>query len=64
MESVESLILASVQGFDVAEVPADMRERAAGVASARRLRLVYHYLRLLLVLGATFTRRRAEGAPA
>jgi glycosyltransferase involved in cell wall biosynthesis len=62
MESVESLILASLQGFDVVEVPVDMRERAAGVPSARRLRLVYHYLRLLLVLGATFRRRPVEPA--
>ncbi len=60
MESVESLILASLEGFDVVEVPADMRARTAGVPSARRLRLVYHYLRLLLVLGATFRRRPTE----
>jgi glycosyltransferase involved in cell wall biosynthesis len=58
MESVESLILANLEGFDVVEVAADMRERTAGVPSARRLRLVYHYLRLLLVLGATYRRRR------
>lgn len=58
MESVESLILATLRGFDVVEVPTQMRERAAGLPSARRLRLAYHYLRLLLVLGATFRRRR------
>jgi glycosyltransferase involved in cell wall biosynthesis len=56
MESVESLILAILEGFDVREVPADMRTRTAGVPSARRLRLVYHYFRLLLVLGATYRR--------
>ena len=62
MESVESLILASLQGFHVVEVPVDMRARAAGVPSTRRFRLAYHYLRLLLVLGATF-RRRPGGTP-
>jgi glycosyltransferase involved in cell wall biosynthesis len=65
MESVESLILAILEGFDVREVPVDMRQRAAGSPSARRLRLVYHYLRVLLVLGAGFRRpRRAGTVPA
>jgi glycosyltransferase involved in cell wall biosynthesis len=58
MESVESLILATFEGFDVVEVPVDMRQRSAGVASSRRLRLAYHYLRLLLVLGSNASRRR------
>ncbi len=58
MESVESLILATFEGFDVVEVPVDMRPRSAGVASSRRLRLAYHYLRLLLVLGSNASRRR------
>ena len=57
MESVESLILATFEGFDVVEVPANMRERSAGLPSARRLQLAYHYLRLLLVLGAGFRRK-------
>ncbi|MGE3620333.1 MAG: glycosyltransferase family 2 protein [Acidimicrobiia bacterium] len=57
MESVESLILATLEGFDVVEVPADMRQRSAGTPSARRMRLVYHYLRLLLVLGSSARRR-------
>jgi glycosyltransferase involved in cell wall biosynthesis len=60
MESVESLVLATYEGFDVVEVPVDMRPRAAGVASARRLRLAYHYLRLLVVLGASASRRRVQ----
>ena len=50
MESVESLVLATLEGFDVVEVPVDMRQRAAGAPSSRRLRLVYHYMRLMLVL--------------
>ena len=58
MESVESLILATFEGFTVVEVPVDMRQRAAGEASSRRLKLAYHYLRLLLVLGSSASRRR------
>lgn len=57
MESVESLILATLEGFDVVEIPVNMRQRIAGEPSARRLRLAYHYLRLMLVLGATIRRR-------
>jgi glycosyltransferase involved in cell wall biosynthesis len=58
MESVESLILATFEGFDVVEVPVDMRPRAAGAPSSRSLRLAYHYLRLLLVLGSAASHRR------
>jgi glycosyltransferase involved in cell wall biosynthesis len=58
MESVESLVLASLEGFDVVEVPVDMRQRAAGVASSRSVKLAYHYLRLMLVLGSSASRRR------
>lgn len=62
MESVESLIVATLEGFDVVEVPVDMRSRTAGAPSARRVRLVYHYLRLLLVLGSS-VRRRPKPTP-
>jgi glycosyltransferase involved in cell wall biosynthesis len=58
MESVESLILATFEGFNVVEVPVDMRQRSGGVASSRSLKLAYHYLRLLLVIGAAASRRR------
>jgi glycosyltransferase involved in cell wall biosynthesis len=58
MESVESLVLATFEGFNVIEVPVDMRQRSAGVASSRSLKLVYHYMRLLLVMGAGASRRR------
>jgi glycosyltransferase involved in cell wall biosynthesis len=50
MDSVEALILACRAGFDVVEVPATMRTRSAGVPSHRNLKLVYHYLRLLVVM--------------
>ena len=59
MESVEALFLACSEGFTVAEVPVHMRGRAAGAPSNRRLRLVYHFLRLYLVLFASARRRRA-----
>jgi len=57
MESVEALLLACAEGFQVTEVPVEMREREAGQPSTRRLRLVYHYLRLLVVLVASAPRR-------
>lgn len=59
MDSVEALVLAVRAGYDVREVPANMRPRAAGQASNRRFRLAYHYLRLLVVLGSS---RRPAGA--
>ena len=57
MESVEALLLACAAGFRVTEVPVHMSEREAGQPSTRRLRLVYHYLRLLVVLVASAPRR-------
>jgi glycosyltransferase involved in cell wall biosynthesis len=57
MESVEALLLACAAGFRVTEVPVHMTEREAGQPSNRRLRLVYHYLRLLVVLVASAPRR-------
>jgi glycosyltransferase involved in cell wall biosynthesis len=58
MESVEALMLACRAGFRVDEVPVRMHARSDGVASTRNLRLVYHYLRLLLVMTASVGRRR------
>lgn len=57
MDSVEALILACYSGFEVMEVPAKMHERVAGKPSNRNLRLVYHYLRLMVVLLTTASRR-------
>ncbi|MDP8974897.1 MAG: glycosyltransferase family 2 protein [Actinomycetota bacterium] len=53
MDSVEALLLACYAGFRVAEVPTTMRHRVTGTPSTRRLRLAYHYLRLMIVLIAT-----------
>lgn len=51
MESVEALSIAHRAGFDVREVAVVMRERQEGVASNRSLKLAFHYVRLLLVVG-------------
>jgi len=57
MESVEALLLASAEGFRVDEVPIQMHNRELGQASNQRLKLIYHYLRLLLVITAQATPR-------
>lgn len=57
MESVEALLAASYAGFRVVEVPAAMRARAGGRPSTLRLKLVYHYVRLLLMLLVRASRR-------
>jgi glycosyltransferase involved in cell wall biosynthesis len=58
MDSVEALLLALRAGFSVVEVPVTMRERQAGQASHRRVRLVYHFVRLAVVLLSSASRRR------
>jgi glycosyltransferase involved in cell wall biosynthesis len=64
MESVEALVLALAAGFRVDEVPVRMSARAAGQPSNRRLKLLYHYIRLLLVITVSAGRRvPAPGAP-
>jgi len=63
LESVEALLLASTSGFAVTEVPVTMHERTAGLPSTRRLRLAYHYVRLLLVIAVTAPRRHHVPAP-
>jgi glycosyltransferase involved in cell wall biosynthesis len=50
MDSVEALVLADAAGLVIDEVPVRMRERLSGQPSARNLRLVYYYLRLLVVM--------------
>lgn len=51
MESVEALAMAERAGFEVVEVGTPMRGREAGVPSNRSLKLAFHYLRLVLVVG-------------
>ncbi len=57
MESVEALLMAWTMGFKLAEVPVVMHQREAGVASNRRLRLAYHFTRLLVVIAASISGR-------
>lgn len=57
MDSVEALVMACRAGFDVREVPVTMHERAGGQASNSHLRLVYHYLRVLVSLASTPRRK-------
>lgn len=57
MESTESLLLALDAGFRVAEVPVTMRPRAGGRPSQRKVRLPYHYVRLLVVIATSWSRR-------
>ncbi|MBW3576382.1 MAG: glycosyltransferase family 2 protein [Actinobacteria bacterium] len=58
MDSVEAILLAIYAGLRVDEVPTPMRDRVAGRPSTRNLKLVYHYLRVLLVMFFTATLRR------
>jgi glycosyltransferase involved in cell wall biosynthesis len=64
MESVEALLAASHQGFRIVEVPVEMHQRAGGQPSTQRLRLVYHYVRLLVPLLSQGSRRRPAPDPA
>lgn len=50
MESVEALLMAVYAGLRVVEVPVSMHQRAVGQASNRRWRLLYHYVRIYVVL--------------
>ncbi len=50
MESVEALLMALNAGFRVEEVPTRMQARTAGEASTLRIGLVYHYLRVVVMV--------------
>lgn len=60
MDSVEALLIASKNGFKVSEIPVQMRERSAGQPSNRNFRLVYYFLRLLIVLLAGTRGKKKE----
>ena len=62
MDSVEALVMANNAGFDVREVAVDMRGRTGGAPSTRSWRLLYYYVRLMVVLVTSYTRpaRRAS----
>src|SRR5581483_10820837 len=52
-DTVEALLLAIHRGFEVTEVPVSMRTRSQGVPSSRNFRLLYHYVRLVIVLASS-----------
>lgn len=54
-DTVEALLLAVYEGFEVVEVPARMSPRTEGPPSNRNLKLIYQYLRLLVVIATTIT---------
>lgn len=56
MDSVETLVAACRAGYTVEEVPVSMKPRQAGIPSTGRIRLVYHYARLLVVLAGSSRR--------
>ena len=58
MDSVEALLLALRGGFSVVEVAVTMRERQAGQPSHRNMRLIYHFVRLAIVMVSGASRRR------
>ena len=61
-DTVEVIILIRRAGHEVVEVPVSMRERSGGVPSARRFRLVFNFLRLLVgIAGGVLVGRRDGG---
>ena len=64
MESVEALIGAYYAGFRIAEVPIEMHQRAGGAPSALRLKLAYHYVRVIVTILIGAGRRPQTGSTA
>ncbi len=56
-DTVEALLIVRYGGFRVDEVPITMRPRAAGVPSTGRVKLVINYLRLLIGIVGSASRR-------
>lgn len=63
MESVEALMAAHYEGFTIREIPTRMAHRQGGQPSNRRLKLVYHYVRVLTTLLVTVRPGRGELTP-
>ncbi|MEY2570743.1 MAG: hypothetical protein QOE63_1093, partial [Acidimicrobiaceae bacterium] len=64
-DTVEALLLVLYAGLRVVEVPTPMRPRQAGRPSSRRLSLVLNYLRLLVgIIGSASRRARRTPPPA
>jgi len=56
-DTVEVLLMVCRAGYKVVEVPVAMRTRAGGQPSARHLQLAYNYLRLMIGILASASRR-------
>ncbi|HEX7276300.1 MAG TPA: glycosyltransferase family 2 protein [Acidimicrobiales bacterium] len=57
-DTAEALLLACRAGFDVVEVPVRMRPRAGGTPSNGRVKMAYHYVRVLVSMIGTSPLRR------
>ena len=64
MDSTESLLQVCNAGLRAVEVPTVIRERQAGTASTRHVRLVYHYVRLLVTMCSQYSPRRPRSTRA
>ncbi len=60
-DTVEAILIASYGGFSVVEVPVSMRPRAGGVPSTRNVKLLYHFVRLIVVMVSTAPVRWRKG---
>ncbi len=49
-DTVESLLIACYSGLKVAEASTEMRQRTGGHPSNRNLKLMYHYIRVMIIL--------------
>lgn len=56
-DTVEALLLAVYEGFEVGETSVSMRQRQDGRPSNRNLMLMFHFLRLLVVIVFTASRK-------
>jgi glycosyltransferase involved in cell wall biosynthesis len=56
-DTVEALLIVRYAGFRVEEVPITMRPRASGIPSTRRAKLAVNYLRLLIGILSSASRR-------
>jgi glycosyltransferase involved in cell wall biosynthesis len=61
-DTVEALVMASNSGFRPEEVGVNMHGRTGGAPSNRRFRLLYYYVRLVVVLLSSASRERTRVA--
>ncbi len=59
-DTVEALLLACYEGHRVVEVPVHMHPRQGGTPSNRNVKLMYHYVRTLVIMVTTASLRRRQ----